>query len=299
MAIQIRGTQIQDGSIAAGKINLAGTFDFSSGTIRCGTPSGSTDVANKAYVDAQLPDSLSGGNGIAIDSSGDPDVISVDLATNPGLQFTSNKLDVKVKAETGGSITKDADGLYIADSAIGNAKLAGSIANAKLANSTISGKALGASLDSLTDGNGIADFTYNGGSAASIAIDLDGSTLSVGASGLKISDLGVDTGQLAANAVELAKIANGAVSVQKLNFQARQDLFTPNGSTAAFALSNEVEENMKNMVMVFRNGLLQQLKASSPADDSEYTVSTSGGTTTVTFGANINSADKLEVRYFA
>lgn len=299
MAIQIRGTQIQDGSIAAGKINLAGTFDFSSGTIRCGTPSGSTDVANKAYVDAQLPDSLSGGNGIAIDSSGDPDVISVDLATNPGLQFTSNKLDVKVKAETGGSITKDADGLYIADSAIGNAKLAGSIANAKLANSTISGKALGASLDSLTDGNGIADFTYNGGSAASIAIDLDGSTLSVGASGLKISDLGVDTGQLAANAVELAKIANGAVSVQKLNFQARQDLFTPNGSTAAFALSNEVEENMKNMVMVFRNGLLQQLKASSPADDSEYTVSTSEGTTTVTFGANINSADKLEVRYFA
>ena len=187
MAIQIRGTQIQDGSIAAGKINLAGTFDFSSGTIRCGTPSGSTDVANKAYVDAQLPDSLSGGNGIAIDSSGDPDVISVDLATNPGLQFTSNKLDVKVKAETGGAITKDADGLYIADSAIGNAKLAGSIANAKLANSTISGKALGASLDSLTDGNGIADFTYNGGSAASIAIDLDGSTLSVGASGLKIS----------------------------------------------------------------------------------------------------------------
>jgi|TARA_R100001086_G_scaffold236853_1_gene160566 hypothetical protein len=299
MAIQIRGTQIQDGSIAAGKINLAGTFDFSSGTIRCGTPSGSTDVANKAYVDAQLPDSLSGGNGIAIDSSGDPDVISVDLATNPGLQFTSNKLDVKVKAETGGAITKDADGLYIADSAIGNAKLAGSIANAKLANSTISGKALGASLDSLTDGNGIADFTYNGGSAASIAIDLDGSTLSVGASGLKISDLGVDTGQLAANAVELAKIANGAVSVQKLNFQARQDLFTPNGSTAAFALSNEVEENMKNMVMVFRNGLLQQLKASSPADDSEYTVSTSEGTTTVTFGANINSADKLEVRYFA
>ena len=299
MAIQIRGTQIQDGSIAAGKINLAGTFDFSSGTIRCGTPSGSTDVANKAYVDAQLPDSLSGGNGIAIDSSGDPDVISVDLATNPGLQFTSNKLDVKVKAETGGSITKDADGLYIADSAIGNAKLAGSIANAKLANSTISGKALGASLDSLTDGNGIADFTYNGGSAASIAIDLDGSTLSVGASGLKISDLGVDTGQLAANAVELAKIANGAVSVPKLAFQARQDLFTPNGSTAAFALSNEVEENMKNMVMVFRNGLLQQLKASSPADDSEYTVSTSEGTTTVTFGANINSADKLEVRYFA
>ena len=148
MAIQIRGVQIQDGSIASGKLAISGqTFDFSSGTLRAGTPSATTDVANKAYVDSQLPDSFSGGNGIAIDSSGDPDVISVDLATNPGLQFTSNKLDLKVKAETGGSITKDGDGIYIADSAIGNAKLAGSIANAKLANSTISGKALGTNPD--------------------------------------------------------------------------------------------------------------------------------------------------------
>ena len=116
MAIQIRGVQIQDGSIASGKLAISGqTFDFSSGTLRAGTPSATTDVANKAYVDSQLPDSFSGGNGIAIDSSGDPDVISVDLATNPGLQFTSNKLDLKVKAETGGSITKDGDGIYLAD----------------------------------------------------------------------------------------------------------------------------------------------------------------------------------------
>ena len=67
-----------------------------------------TAAAIKAYVDAQVPDTFSGGDGIAIDSSGDPDVIAVDLAVNPGLQFTSGKLDVKVKSESGGSITKDA-----------------------------------------------------------------------------------------------------------------------------------------------------------------------------------------------
>ena len=49
---------------------------------------------------------------------------------------------------------------------------AGEIPIAKLASSTISGKALGANLDNLTDGNGIADFTYNGSGAATIAIDL-------------------------------------------------------------------------------------------------------------------------------
>jgi hypothetical protein len=191
MAIQIRGVQIQDGSIASGKLAISGaTFDFSSGTLRAGTPSASTDVANKAYVDAQLPDSFSGGDGIAIDSSGDPDVISVDLATN--------------------------------------------------------------------------------------------------------------SAQIADDAVQNAQIQNGAVSIAKLSFQARVDQpSTSGGSTSVFALSNQVAPEFENFVMVFRNGLLQQLKASSPADDSEYTVSTSGGTTSVTFGANISASDKLEIRYLA
>ena len=38
--------------ITAAKINLGGSFDFSSGTLRAGTPSTNTDVANKAYVDS-------------------------------------------------------------------------------------------------------------------------------------------------------------------------------------------------------------------------------------------------------
>ena len=117
-----------------------------------------TAAAIKAYVDAQVPDSFSGGDGIVIDASGDPDVIAVDLATNPGLQFTSNKLDLKCKAETGGTITKDANGIYLADSAV---------SNAKLANSTISGKALGANLDSLSAGQGISMSAYNGSAAVS------------------------------------------------------------------------------------------------------------------------------------
>jgi hypothetical protein len=198
---------------------------------------------------------------------------------------------------------------------------------------------LGTNLSDLTDGNGIADFTFNGSSAGVIAIDLDGSTLSVGASGLKvadggvgnaqiaddainaakiaddavgsaaiaddavgsaqIADLAVDAARLANNAVTTAKINNAAVSVPKLAFQARQDVFSPNGSTLAFALANEVEENMKNFVMAFKNGLLQRKVASSPSNADEYTVSTAGGTTTITFGANLSASDTLEVRSLA
>ncbi len=49
----------------------------------------------------------------------------------------------------------------------------------------------------LTDGNGIADFTYNGSSAASVTVEADGSTLSVGSGGVKVADAGITSTQLA------------------------------------------------------------------------------------------------------
>ena len=50
--------------------------------------------------------------------------------------------------------------------------------------------------NSLTDGNGIADFTFDGSSGASVAVEADGSTLSVGASGVKVADGGITATQL-------------------------------------------------------------------------------------------------------
>ena len=296
--IQIRGSQIQGESVEASNINLSGSFDFRAATgmqfLTKPEAENSTFPATTAFVHTivtgSLIDGFQGGNGIAIDTSTSPDTIAVDLGTNPGLQFSSNKLVLKAKSETGGTITLDADGIYIGDNAIGNAKLAGSIANAKLANSTISGIALGSNLASLSAGNGISMSSYNGSAAVNnLTIDLDGSTLAVGASGIKIADLGVDGGQLANlavatakiadsaittgkladsavgsakiadSAVATAKIADAAVDPSKLSFQAQSDTFSPNGSTAAFALSAEVNGNFDQFVMAFKNGLLQSI----------------------------------------
>ena len=126
MAIQIVGNQVANNTLGPTQIDETATYDFSSGVVSVATPTASAHAATKAYVDSKVPDTFAGGDGIAISDGAGTDTISVDLATNPGLQFTSNKLDVKVKSETGGSITKDGDGLYIADNAIGNAKLHGS-----------------------------------------------------------------------------------------------------------------------------------------------------------------------------
>ena len=42
---------IADNVVTSAKIDLSGSFDFSSGTLRAGTPSNASDVANKSYVD--------------------------------------------------------------------------------------------------------------------------------------------------------------------------------------------------------------------------------------------------------
>jgi hypothetical protein len=53
--------------------------------------------------------------------------------------------------------------------------------------------------NSLTDGNGITDFTFDGSGAASVAVQADGSTLSVGVAGVKVADAGITATQLAAS----------------------------------------------------------------------------------------------------
>ena len=210
MAVQIVRNQLIDLVINADKLDTGAVSyaKLDSTDIETSLTGGANKLASasaiKAYVDAQVPDTFSGGDGINIDDSGDPDVIEIDLATNPGLQFTSNKLDlkiaeaslikdsagvkVKLKAETGGSISVDANGIYLAD---------GAVANAKLANSTISGKALGANLDNLSAGNGLTGTDYNGSGSQSFAVQPDGASIAVGASGISVADGGVTAAKVA------------------------------------------------------------------------------------------------------
>ena len=375
--IQIRGSQIQGESVEASNINLSGSFDFRAATgmqfLTKPEADKTTFPATTQYVhtivSGSLIDGFQGGDGISIDTATSPDTIAVDLAANKGLEFAGGELQIKLDgstlalASTGIKISDGGvDGAQLANLAVANAKLAdgsvnnakiasdAAIANSKLANSTISGVALGANLNALSAGNGISMSSYNGSAAVNdITIDLDGSTLAVGASGIKvatngisgneiaslavataniadaavstakignlqvssakiadsaiatgkIADAAVSSAKLADDAVSTAKIADAAVDPAKLSFQAQSDTFSPNGSVLAFDLSQEVNGNFDQMVMAFKNGLLQRLVASSPANADEYTVSTSAGTTTITFGANLSASDELEVRYLA
>ena len=64
----------------------------------------------------------------------------------------------------------------------------------------------------LVDGNGIADFTFNGSAGATVSIQASGSTLDVGTNGVRVADSGIDTQQLADDAVTADKLANTTVT---------------------------------------------------------------------------------------
>lgn len=276
----INEDKLADGSVAFAKLKSADVET----TLTGGASKIATAQAIKNYVDSQLPDSFSGGDGIAIDDSSDPDVISVDLATVAGLEFDTAKLQVKLKAESGGSISKDASGIYIADSAIGNAKLA---------NSTISGVALGANLNSLSAGDGLSMTAYNGTAAVTdLTVNLDGATLAKGSAGLKVADLGIDSGQIAGDAVVMSKVG----------MRPYTDDFDATGSSAVFTLNNRIAasslSDFAQSVRVYRNGQRLLQVPSSPADSSEYTVTDSGSATVVTLGANPANGEKIIVDYW-
>jgi hypothetical protein len=133
-----------------------------------------------------------------------------------------------------GHLAADAvDGTKLADDAVDSEHIAagavdtehiadGNVTNAKLANASFSfaGEvvALGGtgSLDALSAGNGLTGTAYDGDGASSFAVQASGSTLTVDAGGVKVSDLGIDTAQLAADAVDGTKLADDAVASEHI-----------------------------------------------------------------------------------
>ena len=138
------------------------------------------------------------------------------IEAGAALTKTGDRLDVAVD---GSSIEISSDALQVKASGITDSMLAGSISNSKLSNSTISGVALGSSLNALTastTGGLSLSASYNGSAAVSASINLDGSSLSTGANGLKVATGGISTLMLADDAVSAAKLADAAVATGSL-----------------------------------------------------------------------------------
>jgi len=212
----------------------------------------------------------------------------VNAAGAIGLDVTNNDLLVITDDST---IEIASNSLQIKD---------GGVTNAKLANSTISGVSLGSNLNSLSAGNGISMTSYNGSAAVSdLTIDLDGSTLAVGASGIKVATGGIDTNELAADCVTGAKISDASIATEKLNFAAFFAGFDADGSSATFEMQSALDLNFVEMFVVTVNGLVMEYKSTPDAQDN-YKIDNGGtnGVARIVFGSNLANGDRVTIRGF-
>ena len=113
-----------------------------------------------------------------------------------------------------------------------------------------------------------------------------------------IAPNGVGANELANNAVDAAAIADDAVTIAKIGARPYTESFQGNAGTA-YDLARAVDASWVDRVQVFRNGLRCKKVSSGAADQSEYTVSATGGTggvCAITFGAAPNT-DNIIVDY--
>lgn len=287
LAVSSSGVKVADGGIANAQISNSAAIAYSKLSL---TGSILNDDLAGSISDAKLS---------TITSANKVSGSAIQLGSNGGLE---NDSGLKINLD-GSSLALGASGISIAasgvstaaiaDSAVSLAKIQDVAANSLLVRNANSSGALTelAIADTqimIGDGTGMVAAALSG----DVTMANDGE-VTIGAS--KIS-----TAKIVDSAVTSAKLASGAVALAKAGFRPYQETFTANGSTSAFALSNDITvANWLNGAVVSRNGQILKKVASSPSDDSEYTIVSNSGTTTVTLGANPTSGELIQVTYFA
>jgi hypothetical protein len=173
----------------AGSISIAAT-GLGSGTV---TSIGGTGTVNGLTLSGTVTTSGS------ITLGGTLSGIANSALTNDSVTVGTTEIDLGASSTTLAGLTNVTSTKFTA----GNNIISGSgvVADTKVTGS-FTGSFKGAfegtsNLPDLTDGNGIADFTYDGSTAATVAVQADGSTLTVGAGGVKITAGGVTATELA------------------------------------------------------------------------------------------------------
>lgn len=222
--------------------------------------------------------------GLTFSSAGDSGTLEVAVRSTGGLEVFGGELEVKRAAN--GGLASDANGLAIdldtnpgLELGAGGVKVKINAANPGLvldgAGLSVKAKANGGIV---LDADGLSIATANGvqvDGGGFVTLNLDGSSLAKSASGVKVA-------------------ADG-IGVEQQGFRYRSEYF--DAVSATFDLANEVDAKNNDGVRAFLNGQRLRKVASSPSDVFEYTVTTAGGTTTVTLGASTESGDLVTVDY--
>lgn len=178
--------------LATGSIgDLSGPFVTMTGTAGTGT----STLLGKIYEGASAPSVTSTLTGLPFYSTNDSALYRLNHAGNQKLDLSGN-----LEGTTINSITASGsfNGTFVGDGS--------GLTNIPADNIVLS---------TIVDGNGIADFSYDGTSNVTISAEISGSTLSLGSAGLAVAAAGIGTVEIADGAVTNAKLA-GSIANDKL-----------------------------------------------------------------------------------
>ena len=211
-------------------------------------------------------------------------------AAGDALSASGGILAVSVDDST---IETDSDSLRVKDAGITAAKLASNaVTTAKIQD----GQVTLDKLSNLADAKILIGSAGNRPAAQSISGD---ATISNGGA-LTIANNAINAAKLANNAVDTAAILDDAVTLAKTGWLPYFESFNGTGATK-YDLGRAVESTHFAGVKVFRNGMRCKKVASSPSDESEYTVANDGTSSVcaITFGSGVPSGDLIMVDYIA
>lgn len=229
--------------------NVEASFYISASTDGVnGIPTGRTQVTSNttyAIVEQSVSESMA-----PIFSAGD-----ISISTGYSLAGYQTAVDTVFDTFATGSGTATGGSGSFSGSFTGSFK--GDITASKLTNA-------------LTDGSGITDFSFDGSSAATVSVQVSGSTLEAGANGVRVKPQGITETEITSSALS----QSGA-------------LFGGNGNKFGVAVDG-------NTVIIGAGGTLQ-VKTGGLPTSSLATSSFTLGTNTITLGDTVTTINKLNL----
>ena len=325
----ITSAKIVDEAIVPAKLDLTSqTYDFSSATLRAGTPSAGTDVANKTYVDnvanglfwkqaveaattAQLP-AVTYNNG----SSGVGATLTADangaLAIDSVTLSAGDRVLIKDQPTGGSPSLAVQNGIYTITT-LGDGsnpfvltrttdmdeadEFAGSAVFVMQGSTNEDTGYVCVNDGSVTIGTNdvqFAQFTGAGALSAGQGIAISGNTVSVNLAA---------SGGLDFNGSDELQVADNGITLEKNKMRWQYEDFTT-VANLTFTLAqgtSTIPSNFQNIgnIAIFKNGqlLIAESGTGSPSDADGYKVNVDGSDLKVMIGTALSNGERLQARY--
>ena len=297
MALQFVSNQIKDSAIitakiantavTAGKIDLTGSFDFSSGTLQAGSPSASSDVANKSYVDAvaqglHFKDSVRAASTANLTLSGTQTVDGISLSAGNRIlvknQSSAAENGIWVVAAGAWSRSGDMDAGSEFPGAAFFVREGSVNADSGWVCTNDSNPSLGSDSIAFAQFTGAGQITAGNGlskSGNTLSVNTDNSSIEISSDSLRVKALGISDAMLAGSisAGKLAgSIGNDKLSNSAVSFGGVSVSLGSSDATPAFDLADATNYPTSSLVGTISNAQL----AGSIADSKLNAISTAG-----------------------